>query len=314
MDMAKAFTHVTYDVGEGIAAVVLNRPAVRNAISRGMTFELDRAFQMACKDERVRVITLLAAGPHFCSGHDLGSAAHLEEMRHEPAYEAGVPGDFEKWSELDVEMCLKWRNMRKPLVCGLRGYTIYHGCAIASCADVVIAADDLRMMPGLIEFNHLPWDLALHVRRAKEILMTQRFVLAVEAKELGLVNMVVSGQKGCLEAEVQRLAQCIARSDPFYLRMAKRMCNSAAAAAGAEAHMRQSLDTWTSYRWGWHQRIALRKEAGGSDELTLDHGGQRKTLAPVAQALESDTMYWSRKGAGEDLADDAKSRGLASKL
>ena len=229
---------------------------------------------------------------------DLGSEAHLKEMRQEPVYESGVPGDFEKWSELDVEMCLKWRNMRKPLICGLRGYVIYHGCALASCADIVIAADDLRMMPGLVEFNHLPWDMALRVRHAKEILMTQRFVLASEAKELGLVNMVVSGEPGCLEAEVQRMARCIARSDPFYLRMAKRMCNSAAAAAGAESHMRQSLDTWTSYRWGWHQRVTLHEGEGGRDELTLDHGGRRKTLAPVPQALRSDTMYWSRKGAG----------------
>eukprot|EP00937_MAST-01D_sp_MAST-1D-sp2_P002734 g2734.t1 len=286
--------HVHYERKGAVARVILARPQVRNAISRGATFELDRCFTQACKDERVRVIALLAEGAHFSSGHDLGSDDHLAEM--EGAYEHGVPGDFEKWSELDVEMCLKWRQLRKPLVCGVQGFVIYHGCAVASCADLVVAASDLKMMPGLVEYNHLPWDLSLRVRRAKEILFLQRFVLAPEARELGLVNMVVPPER--LDAETMALARAVARSDPYYLRMAKRMCDSATAAAGAEANMRAGLDTWTSYRWGWHERIKAREAAGGGSELTVDHGGRRKTLAPVPQALEDATMRWSWRAAG----------------
>jgi len=55
-----------------------------------------------------------------------------------------IRGDYEKWSELDVEMCLKWRQMRKPLICGVSGYVVYHGTALMSCADIVIASSDVK--------------------------------------------------------------------------------------------------------------------------------------------------------------------------
>ena len=109
-----------------------------------------------------------------------------------------------KWADLDVEMCLRWRQLSKPLLCGVKGYTIYHGCAVMSVADIIIAADDSRIMPSLVEYTSLPWDLALNTRKAKEILMLQRFVLAAEAEELGLVNRVVSA--AALDSELRAMA------------------------------------------------------------------------------------------------------------
>jgi enoyl-CoA hydratase len=132
-----SYSHITYETtADRLAVVSLNRQHVRNAVSRGMTYELDAAFARACNDPQVRVIVLRSEGKHFCSGHDLGSEVGLRELGAPPAYEPGVGGDFEKWSELDVEMCLRWRDLRKPLVAGVKGYCIYHGVAIASCADV----------------------------------------------------------------------------------------------------------------------------------------------------------------------------------
>jgi enoyl-CoA hydratase/carnithine racemase len=58
----------------------------------------------------VRVVVLRADGPHFSSGHDLGSGAHMDDLS-DRGYTAGPAGDVEKWSELDVEMCLRWRQV-----------------------------------------------------------------------------------------------------------------------------------------------------------------------------------------------------------
>ena len=86
-------------------------------------------------------------------------------------------------------MCLKWRSLSKPTVCAVQGYCIYHACAVASSCDLIIAADDAKFMPSLVEATFLPWDV--HPRKAREIMMLQRFILAPEAEELGLVNRVV---------------------------------------------------------------------------------------------------------------------------
>src|SRR5579884_1986519 len=57
---------------EGTAAVVtLNRPTRRNALSRQMMQELIDCLEEIGKTPEVRAVILAAAGPVFCSGHDL---------------------------------------------------------------------------------------------------------------------------------------------------------------------------------------------------------------------------------------------------
>ena len=119
--MSPVYEHIIYQVVDRVAIITLNRPAVRNAISRKMTYELDAAFRTACTDPAVRVLLLNAAGDNFCSGHDLGSKAHLSELASPPQYEPGVSGDVEKWSELDVEMCLRCDHALFSACCEWRG-------------------------------------------------------------------------------------------------------------------------------------------------------------------------------------------------
>ena len=56
---------------EGVARIVLDRPDTRNAQDKRMTYELNDAFDVAARDDAVKVVILAADGPHFSSGHDL---------------------------------------------------------------------------------------------------------------------------------------------------------------------------------------------------------------------------------------------------
>lgn len=87
---------------------------------------MDQAFVAAVDDPTVGAIVLLGAGDSFCSGHDLGSASHQADLARDP-YELGVRGDYKKWSTLDVEACLRWRSLPKPVVAAVQGFCIYHG-------------------------------------------------------------------------------------------------------------------------------------------------------------------------------------------
>eukprot|EP00041_Stephanoeca_diplocostata_P027397 m.752407 g.752407 ORF g.752407 m.752407 type:complete len:290 (-) comp23169_c0_seq16:78-947(-) len=232
--------------------------------------------------KKVRVIVLRGNGEHFSSGHDLGTKEHSLDLQQDSYTSMGYPGPsghYKMWSDLDVEMCLRWRQLSKPLIIGIQGYCIYHACAVMSCGDIVIAADNAKFMPSLVEVTTLPWDLALNTKKVKEILMMQRFILSHEAERLGLVNKVVEGGK--LDTELQRLASIVAKGDPFHLRMMKQAANSAQDNAGYTAHIRSSLSHWMSYRWQWteHQRM---------------HPTRPDRLAPVQQALGEDIMSWSR--------------------
>lgn len=163
------YTQLTYTTLDRVAVVTLARPKVANAISRKMTREIDAAFQAACADDDIRCILVLGVGKHFSSGHDLGSAEQLADTALPQETQATPAGEYLKWHENDVDACLRWRRLRKPLVVGLQGYTIYHGSVVACCADVVIAAENLRYMPSLVEANLFPWAAGLHPQRIKEV-------------------------------------------------------------------------------------------------------------------------------------------------
>lgn len=294
----RTYTQIQYHVDDstGVCTVSMDRPNLRNAISRVMTYELDQAFMDACDDPRVRVIVLRGNGDHFSSGHDLGSKEHITDLANNSYASMGYPGpagDYKKWYDLDVEMCLKWRQLSKPLLAGVKGYVIYHGCAIMSCADIVIAADDVKIMPSLVEYTSLPWDLALNAKKVKEIMMLQRFVLADEAEQLGLVNRVVPA--AALDEELVKMAAVIAKASPFHLRMMKLSANQALDNAGMTTHVRSTLSHWAAYRWDWSEQG--HRVGDSAAVLTVDHGGTAKRLAPVSQALKDDVMYWSNTAA-----------------
>lgn len=272
------FTQITYEVVDGRVAIVsLDRPRVANAVSRAMTRELDRAFTKAELDDNVRCIYLRGEGRNFSSGHDLGSDLQLSDRTFPQEIDPRPRGDYQKWYNLDVEMALRWRRIRKPVVCGIKGYTIYHGTVLAACADIVIAADNLRYMPSLVEANLFPWVAHLQTMAVKHLLFCQRFATAQEAVRLGAALRIVPAAQ--LDEECLRLCRLIARGDSFHLWMMKKMVNAAQDAAGMDGHVRSTLDTWTSFRRDWSETTTGK---------TKDHGGTAKTLAPVKSALAGD--------------------------
>lgn len=106
------------------------RPKFRNAFGRATTLEVDEAFTAAQNDDGVKVIVLNGAGEHFCSGHDLGTPQETNDPLVEQAKNGGFRGDYERWYSLDLEMCLKWRSIRKPVICAAKGYVVLGGSEV----------------------------------------------------------------------------------------------------------------------------------------------------------------------------------------
>src|SRR5271165_6493967 len=57
--------------GDGVAVVVLNRPARLNALDDALFAELPLAFDALSRDQAVRVVVVTGAGDGFCAGADL---------------------------------------------------------------------------------------------------------------------------------------------------------------------------------------------------------------------------------------------------
>jgi enoyl-CoA hydratase len=109
---------------------------------------------------------------------------------------------------------------------------------IAAMCDLIVASDDAvfsnpiaRMGSAGAELLVEPWELG--VRKAKEFLWLGDTLTANEARELGLVNRVVSGDD--LTSTVDQLAARIAALPPVTARLIKRSLNATLDAMGQRA-------------------------------------------------------------------------------
>ena len=221
------FRTILYEKLGTVLRITTNRPEVLNAQSRVMILELDRAFRMAVEDDDTRVVIVAGAGAHFSAGHDLGSPEELEDQKAHPVG-PGMPENLKRLSELYLETTLRWREVPKPTIAQVQGYCIMGGLMLASCCDLIVAAEDARFADRSVrwggphvQYFGMPWDLG--PRKTKEYLFTGDYLDAHEALSLGLVNRVVPRE--ALAAATLELAQRIALQDPFALKVAKASVN-----------------------------------------------------------------------------------------
>ena len=221
------FRTILYEKLGAVLRITTNRPEVLNAQSRVMILELDRAFRMAVEDDDTRVVIVAGAGAHFSAGHDLGSPEELEDQKAHPVG-PGMPENLKRLSELYLETTLRWREVPKPTIAQVQGYCIMGGLMLASCCDLIVAAEDARFADRSVrwggphvQYFGMPWDLG--PRKTKEYLFTGDYLDAHEALSLGLVNRVVPRE--ALAAATLELAKRIALQDPFALKMAKASVN-----------------------------------------------------------------------------------------
>jgi enoyl-CoA hydratase len=245
-----------YEKLGAVARITANRPEVLNAQSRVMIVELDEAFRTATEDAETRVIIVAGAGQHFSAGHDLGSPEEREDQKTHPVG-PGIAENLKRLSELYLETCLRWRDVPKPTIAQVQGYCIMGGLMLASCCDLIIAAEDalfadraVRWGGSHVQYFTMPWDLG--PRKAKEYLFTGDYIDAPTALELGLVNRVV--RRETLAEATLELAQRIALQDPYALKLAKASVNET---ADIQGHRRAAEAAFKNYMLTIPHRQAL---------------------------------------------------------
>jgi enoyl-CoA hydratase len=232
-----AVEYVKHD--SGVARIVLNRPDTRNAQDKQMLYELNAAFDLAARDDDVKVIVLAANGPHFSSGHDLrdrSSMADFEAVGNWGGFDKpGQEGHQAMEEELYLGLCWRWRNLPKPTIAEVQGKVIAAGLMLVWVCDLIIATDDATFsdpvvafgVNGVEYFGH-PWEFG--VRKAKELLFTGGAMSAAEAQSCGMVNHVVTRDE--LAPFTMQMAERIAKRPPMGLRLAKQSVNQAQDAQG----------------------------------------------------------------------------------
>ncbi|MGE5510772.1 MAG: enoyl-CoA hydratase [Bacteroidota bacterium] len=234
------YQEIEYERLGPIARIWHNRPHVRNAESQRLLDEMDDAVRAAVGDPDVRVIVLAGKGEHFSAGHDLKEAqakrsAFTVEQRY--AYE----------ERRYFEYCLRIWDAPKPTIAQVQGACVAGAFMVANMCDLIVASDDAffadpvvhTLGAASVEVLIHPWVLGM--RRAKEMLFTGERVSAGEAWRLGMVNRVVP--RADLDQAVLALANRIAQSPPFALKILKKSMHTTADIVGLRAALTAHFDT-----------------------------------------------------------------------
>jgi crotonobetainyl-CoA hydratase len=167
-----------------VLEVVLDRPKA-NAIDAATSRIMGEVFAGFRDDPDLRVAIITGAGDKFFSaGWDLKVAAQGEP----PDADYGV-GGFGGLQELP--------DLNKPVIAAVNGLAVGGGLELALSADLIVAADHARFaLPEITAGTladaatiKLPRRIPYHV--AMDMLLTGRWMDALEALRWGLVNRVV---------------------------------------------------------------------------------------------------------------------------
>ena len=192
---------LSFSVSEGIARITLDRPDAGNAITLPLAHALLKVALRCQTDEAIRCILVTGRGRLFCAGGDVHLLAGAGERRPEvlseliAVFHAGVQ---------------RLAQAQKPLVTAINGPAAGAGFSLALLGDIALAARSAHFTAaygaiGLTPDGGLSWLLPrlVGMRKAQDIILTNRRIKADEAEAIGLVTRVVEDDALAAEAEAQ---------------------------------------------------------------------------------------------------------------
>lgn len=204
---------VTLDVEDAVGTIRLDRPPM-NALNAQVQDELRAAAREAAERKDVRAVVVYGGEKVFAAGAD------IKEMVN--------------WSYTDMvdrsgalqEAFSAVARIPKPTVAAVNGYALGGGCELALACDRRVAAEDARLGQPEILLGIIPGaggtqrlSRLVGPARAKDIVLTGRFVAAAEALRIGLVDEVVPASE--VYATARRWASQFAAGPAYALRAAK---------------------------------------------------------------------------------------------
>jgi methylglutaconyl-CoA hydratase len=201
----------------GVAALTLNRPEKRNAISFDLIDDLLRALEEVSKSDAI-VLILTGAGKAFCSGLDLDNLKALLGR---------TPEQNLQDSRTMVQLFRSLYEFPKVTIAAVNGTAIAGGTGLALLCDFTLAVPEAKFGYTEVRIGFVPAIVSTFLLRqvgekqARDLLLTGRLFDAAEAVRLGLVNEIVPREN--LMPRARALAAALMENSPASLRATKQL-------------------------------------------------------------------------------------------
>jgi enoyl-CoA hydratase len=266
---------ITYETGDRVARITLNRPERGNGIVPRMPAEIAACVERANLDPGVHAIALAGNGSGFCGGYDLVASAEGDMSGLGESGDADAPSGSplaspppgspldsatiaanhapeSNWDPV-TDFQFMWRNVRgfmslfhseKPVICKVHGYCVAGGTDMALCSDLLVVAADAKIgyPPARVWGSPTTalWAARVGPMRAKRLLLTGDSLSGEQAAEWGLATEAPPPER--LDERFEALLERVARLPVNQLVMMKMLVNQSLYAQGL--HQTQLLGTF----------------------------------------------------------------------
>jgi 2-(1,2-epoxy-1,2-dihydrophenyl)acetyl-CoA isomerase len=179
-----------FHVEAEIATITLNRPDAANAFNLTMATELNHAANRCAHNPGVRVVVLCANGKLFSAGGDLSVMSDAGNQ---------VDAALKQLTDQLHGAFSTLMRMRAPLIVAVHGAAAGIGLSLALIGDITIASEKASFTLAYTAAGLSPDGGATYllprvvgIKRAKEMMITNRRLSAAEALDWGMVNQVVA--------------------------------------------------------------------------------------------------------------------------
>lgn len=201
-----------------VAFLTLTGPR-KNALSREMHHALAEQLDAVQQHAEVRFVVLQGADGIFSSGGDIAQLADGLPDNYVEDYKRRMDGTIDTM-----------RRMDQIVIAAVEGAAVGAAAALALSADIVIAEDDSKIRFSFVHLGFVPdagatylLPQALGTARARDLLMTGRWISVAEAKAAGLISR--SCEPGTLSATVDGLLEELRLAPAHALSMTKHLIN-----------------------------------------------------------------------------------------
>ncbi len=200
------FETLRFEKANGVATITLSRPDAAHSINLKMGQELMQAAILCDSDSEIRAVVLTAEGKMFCAGGDVASFHAAQDKA--PQLIKDITAHLHAASS-------RFARMRAPLIVAVNGTAAGAGFSLAMAGDLVVASEKAKFTMAYTGIAVSPDGGAtallpklVGLRRAQELIFTNRVLSADEALEWGLLTKVVADD--ALTEEAGKLAAQIA--------------------------------------------------------------------------------------------------------
>lgn len=212
---------ISYQVTDGIASVILNRPDKMNALNKDLFEAIIATGEAIKEDKSVRVVVISGAGRAFCAGLDMElmmavGDTNLDERTH------GLGNVFQQAAWV-------WHEVPVPVIAAVHGTCFGGGLQLMTGADMRYIHPETKLSIMEMKWGIVPdmagtqlWSRFVKEDIIRELTYTARIFNGDEAHQYGFATRLTENP---LE-DAMATAQQIANKNPDAIRAAKRLISN----------------------------------------------------------------------------------------